>query len=380
MFVVQQSNGQGPVRPELALLTHCEFLMYQTQSELQGQIVGRPLKLPNIHKDGRVCWGNNPKPPDLQRGIMAFFHAPFTAELVPPGELASIKVDVDGLLDQLEKLAEEQTKDMKVGYGPELLGFIYDLKKKLDELGGNRLRHATEAGPIIRSGVISTVQQIIQAIAMGAKSTRNIDRLDIVLASLTEVKKLVSSIVAEFRDVNGFVETWEAIIKDRDGCPCKACNEVLKRAREQIESRRKEVEIAKSDPEVAEFLKTYTDRDDSRARRLAANFEETRAERQLEAFMKMASEPGKSNDLTKTIVGSTYIGAKGAIDAVFVSTSTADLALVPPEHYMKNGQGPCVIGFASRVGNWKYIVRIGNQDYGLTADDNGDALLVAKVG
>jgi hypothetical protein len=95
--------------------------------------------------------------------------------------------------------------------------------------------------------------------------------------------------------------------------------------------------------------------------------------------MKMAKTPGTMNDITQLILGNVFIGARGTADAVFISTSVPDRALVPASDHMRVGTEPCIVGFANRIRPWKYEVMIGQRKYGLAADDNGDALIVAEI-
>jgi hypothetical protein len=386
IFMVQQTQvTEGTQGPENTLWGSAEFFLYRVDPDnmAKGKINACALGFSNIHPDGRICWGNNPKPHDPKRAMAMFFDAPFTTELAHGIEDLEVQPQTED--DPIPKVTE-MLAGLAAG-GPVPLDKLEELRNSISAIGDGK--DGVEAPLVIEHTILllegplySALQEFVawdEANWMIASEERN--RLYIAWSLLNEIYRSMQSLAQKIDAAQVTAADDRSKLEEVVKCECRACVVLAKKIAEEADAlkklerfaleynalyqKAKKLRLKPVKTKIGEFLGTWT---------------KTRHDFKLVHFLKTASDRGVLKDMSKSIMGRVFYGSRGKFDALFMSTSVPDISNVPKEDRLSFGKDQeCVVGFATRMAPWRYRVQIGKKEYGLVSDDYGIALLVAEV-
>lgn len=420
MIVSQIWQGDEPVGFEYHLWDSSEFFFYRTDEidPVKG-IRGCMLKFANIHKDGRICWGNNGKPSDAKRALTTFFNAPFNDELIDKMELAAVEVSLPvDKFDAWQKYFLELNFANTIDVTADGKTFKSSLITGIDQASATRMKAlakaftthevlpTSEADIDSMSAGIRWLMKIqtdcglaaelydlqswvsgsLDGIGINVKAGHQLENIYAIWLAYGELKASALTFCDNLRKTDTKIKEANEALASIGDCSCRSCAGEAKRLTEFVETAKGQAARMKRfglAPEaVAKALRAKAKNTGaSEANNMFHQWSKKRKDMAVLAYMQTADKRGEIKALDKTLLGSTYVGAKGTFDALFVSSVPSDLSLVAPEDHISFGAkgGKCVVGFATRLANWRYKVNIGKKTYGLVTDDRGNGIIVSEV-
>jgi hypothetical protein len=420
MIVSQIWQGDEPVGFEYHLWDSSEFFFYRTDEIDPAKAVqGCMLKFANIHKDGRICWGNNNKPNDAKRALTTFFNAPFNDELIDKGELASVDVGIPQeklaaweayFLDLNSKNTIEVKVDGKIIQSSLITGVDQASVDRISAAAllfeeNNQLPASDQTIDSMNAAIrwVMHVQNqcglagelfdannwvsgAVDGIGITVKAGHQLEHINGLFTAHHRLKNAILNFCSQVQNIAAKVKEANELAKNASECSCRSCKSELRKATEFIDNAKAHADRMKRFALVPEqVIKSLKTRplgyNESRIYVMFQDWSKRRKELAVLEYMKTASNRGEVKGLAKTLLGSTYVGAKGTFDAIFVSSVPSDLSMVSPDDHIAFGAkgGKCVVGFATRLANWRYKVNIGKKTYGLVTDDRGNGIIVSEI-
>jgi hypothetical protein len=362
---------------ERALWGSSEFFLYRLDKKdtEKGNIIGAALSLPNIHGDGRICWGKNAIPNDPKRAMSAFFNAPFNEDLIPPGALDAVEVKDHNLVKEIGQYIDDTIAAFETAHGP-LAEMIRPIDKiEMTEESVTRAINTLaklKLDPKIIN-LFCSLDEIPTPIRLGL-TPQQVDLLE----RLSKIEAEYKRIYAEILHAATKVQDATNGIKDINGCACRVCTLATARFLQQIEISNAAAQLGqKIDYKAALLFPKRLERTEIGL--MVQNWTKGIKAAKIRGYVDSSTARNKSTDLTAMIVGKVCAGAFGTFDGMFVSSIPTDLMVVPESDHKEFGKGQrCVVGFATRIANWRYKVLIGKKHYLAVADDLGNSSLIGE--